>query len=105
MAVYWRLKELLEAHGIQGAAAVHRALNNDLGLQVSPQAFAKLLRKPPESLKISTAQMLCTLLQIPLQDFLVITPEPPIKNAEVKQPYKKKKPAPSSLFIDPTGFL
>lgn len=105
MAVYWRLKELIEERGIQGAAALHRALTEDLGLQVSPQAFAKQLRKPPESLKVSTAQMICTLLQVSLQDFLVITPEPKIKNAKVTQPYKKKKQTPSSLFIDPTEFL
>jgi hypothetical protein len=105
MAVYWRLKELLEAYDIQGAAALHLALAEDLGLQVSPQALAKLLRKSPESLKISTAQMLCTLLQVPMQDFLVITPEPKVKNAKLIQPYVKNSQEPNSLFIDPIGFI
>jgi hypothetical protein len=105
MAVYWRLKELLEAQGIHGAAGLHRALVEDLGLKISPQAFAKMLRKPPEALRITTAQAICTLFHVPLQDFLVITPDPIIKSASIIQPYRANPQETETLFIDPAGFL
>lgn len=105
MAVHWRLRELLEVQGIPGAAGLQRALVEDLGLQMSSQAIAQLLRKPPELIKIKTAQMLSTFLQVPLHDFLIITPEPQVKNAMIIQPYRLIGREPERLFPDPSSFL
>jgi hypothetical protein len=105
MATHWQLKELLEAQDIENAAELHRALKKELGLRVSQQSLSKLLRKPPESLKMQTAQMFCTFLQVPLSDFLVITPEPKIRSANIIQPYRTEIHKTDTLFVDPTGFL
>ncbi len=105
MAVFWRLKELLQSQGIANASEFHRCLKSELGIQISTQALAKLIRQDPTLLKIETVQIICTLLQVPLHEYLIITPEPKVKSTEIIQPFGNKTLQNETVFIDPKGFF
>jgi putative transcriptional regulator len=106
MAVQWHIKQVLAAKGIKTAIQLQSLLEDRLGLQVSRQSLAKLLKRQPQSLRLETAQLLCTLLQLPLNELLTVTPEPLIKapGAPIK-PYVRQKKKPASVMVDPGAFF
>jgi DNA-binding Xre family transcriptional regulator len=106
MALHWQLNQVLKTRGICTASQLQRLLEDQLGVNISRQALAKLLKKTPQTLRLDTAQMLCTVLQVSLADLLVMTPEPVIKQpGTVVKPYVRKKKTQPFLMADPGDFF
>lgn len=106
MLITWQLKQLLAAHGIHNPCELERALMEVLGVRITHQALGKLLNKPPEILKLQTAQYFCNLTQQPLSSFFEIHPEPLIaKPSEIIRPYKRPLRTDDNPFADPLAFL
>lgn len=106
MAIDWRLKEVLESQGIPNAPRLKVALEERLGVQLSRISLDKLLNKTPHAVRLETVQFLCNLLQLPLEAFLTVTPEPIIKHPDGPyQPYGKQNKPTESLIIDPGAFF
>lgn len=101
MAIQWTLKKLLLAQGICNARQLSKALETKTGVCISPQSLQKLLNKPPEKLRIETAQYLCNLLQVPLNEFMTINPEPLIPHGEATKPYGSKVKQDLFIFKNP----
>jgi transcriptional regulator with XRE-family HTH domain len=106
MAVEWQLKKVLLTQEIYNAPQLTKALEEKLGIRISRVALEKLLKKQPASLRMETAQILCTVLQLPLEAFLKVTPEPLIRYpGEIIQPYKKQAQPEAPLIVDPRNFF
>ncbi|MGE0201767.1 MAG: hypothetical protein AB7P76_12485 [Candidatus Melainabacteria bacterium] len=106
MAVEWRLQQALEEAGIPNPSRLKAALEETLGITISRAALGKLMGETPASLRMETAQILCTLLQRPLEAYLIVTPEPVIKTeGGLIQPYGKKTVVNPSFMSDPGQFF
>jgi DNA-binding Xre family transcriptional regulator len=106
MMMEWRLSEALRQRGIQNASQLQEALNLELGIDISRQALHKLLMRPPASLRLETAQILCNLLQVPLERILTIQPEHPLsRHGQIIKPFAKESFPESTLFSDPGQFF
>jgi hypothetical protein len=106
MAVEWRLRQVLETHGIRNASQLKTALERELGVRISRVALDKLIKNPPDCIRLKTAQILCDFLQLPLEALLRVHPEPIIKHSGgVMQPYVKPEKPVSSVMIDPAAFF
>lgn len=105
-SIEWRLNEALRQQGIQNASQLQEALKFKLGIDISRQALHKLLIKPPVSLRLETAQILCNLLQVPLERILVINPEHPHSHqGQIIKPFAKESLPENTLFTDPGQFF
>lgn len=108
MMIRWRLSEILAERGIHNARQFHEALMDMTGVRISTQALHELMRRPPVQLRLETAQILCSFLEVPLDTYLCITPEsiqrPP--HGHVIKPYAQ---TPRRLietdFTDPGRFF
>jgi hypothetical protein len=106
MAIEWKLQDLLKAHGIANSSQLEAVLADRLGIRISRVALDKLIKKQPVSLRLETAQLLCNLFQLPLQDFLVITPEPVILHSGgLIQPYGRQIKTVDVGMVDPGQFF
>ena len=105
MAVEWRLHEVMREQGISNASQLQVALADRMGIQISRTALDKLLKKSPVQIRLETAQYLCTLLQVPLDRLLVITPEALIRQPVVIQPFVKQRQPLDTLMVDPSQFF
>jgi hypothetical protein len=106
MAVDWRLKQALEAQGIRNASQLKALLEKRLGVSISRVALDKLIKNEPDCIRLKTAQILCDFLQLPLEAFLSVHPEPLIKHpAGLIQPYGKPESPLSPLMVDPAAFF
>jgi hypothetical protein len=105
MAIEWTLGQCLEAKNIHNAYQLHDALESELGIIISPQALRKLLVQSPRHLRIETAQVLCNLLQEPLETYLRVLPEPIVRAATLIHPYHPKPEQVESLFDNPLKYL
>jgi hypothetical protein len=74
------------------ASQLEAALVARLGVRISRTALDKLLKREPVAIRPETMQLLCSLLQLPLQTFLSVTPEPAIPHpGGVTQPYVRQE--------------
>lgn len=105
MAIEWRLREVMMAKGIPNAPRLQAVLKERLGICISREALDKLLKKQPKQIKLETAQYLCNLLQVSLDELLIITPEPIIRQPFLIQPYGKKESPAEALMVDPSRFF
>ncbi len=105
MAVEWTLGQCLEAKNIHNAYQLHDALESELGIIISPQALRKLLVQPPRHLRIETAQILCNLLQEPLEAYLRVLPEPIVRTSTLIHPYYPKSELIDRVFENPLKYL
>ena len=106
MAVEWQLQQMLASRGIANAPELKRVLEETLGIRISRAGLDKLLKNTPVQLRLETAQTLCTLLQVPLSAFFIVTPEPLIPHSgKPVQPYSTQNELIDSIITDPTKFL
>ena len=105
MAVDWRLRQVSEAQDIRNAAQLQEALVAKMGIRLSRTALDKLLKRQPVQIRLETAQYLCTLLEVPLEGLLVITPEPIICQPTPIQPFGRKEHPAEALMVDPSRFF
>lgn len=105
MAIEWRLREVMMARGIGNASRLHATLEESMGIGISREALTKLLKKQPSQIRLETVQYLCTLLQVPLNELLIITPEPVIRHTSLIQPFGKKAKSATVLMVDPGNFF
>ena len=105
MAVEWQLQAIMRDRGIQNASQLQAAMAEKLGIQISRVALDKLLKKTPSQIRLETAQYLCTLLQVPLDSFLVISPEPMIRQPVLSQPFVKPCQPAETLMVNPSQFF
>lgn len=107
--IEWRLKEALAEQGIQNSSQFKIALEKKMGIEMSRVALNKLLIKEPLALRIQTAQYICTLLQTPLDHFLKVSPDSLNMIAQptgrIIQPYGYKRPAESTVIVDPRTYF
>lgn len=105
MAVEWKLQSVMRDCGIANASQLEAAMAERLGIQISRVALDKLLKKAPSQIRLETAQYLCTLLQVPLESLLIITPEALIRQPVLIQPFGKSPHANEPLMVDPSQFF
>lgn len=102
----WRLKDLLERRVIKNSARLQQAMASSLRVDISRQALDLLLQEAPKQLRLETAQYLCSFFQVPLNEFLLITPEPlPKDTGTIIKPYSPNKAWPDAIFTNPDEFL
>jgi transcriptional regulator with XRE-family HTH domain len=104
--IIWKLADILKAHGIQTPLQLKRELEEKLGVSISRQALTKLIENEPQELRLETAQLLCDFLGLPLENFLLITPEKREKSSqELIQPYKAKRTPKIHTMTNPMDFF
>ncbi|WP_373530942.1 helix-turn-helix domain-containing protein [Vampirovibrio sp.] len=105
MAVEWQLQAVMQDRGIRNASQLQAAMADRLGIQISRVALDKLLKKAPAQIRLETAQYLCTLLQVPLESLLIITPEALIRQPVLIQPFGKSSQTSEPFMVDPSQFF
>jgi hypothetical protein len=104
--IQWNLPEALKQKGYTTVLQIQRALQTQCGIQMSRQALTKLMATPPKELKLTTAQFFCDLLQMPLDNFLQIQPDPlPCALPKPIKPYAPKPKGAALLMSNPMSFL
>lgn len=105
MTIEWKLAEVMKSQGFRNAGQLELAMAERLGIQISRVALDKLLKKTPNQIRLETAQYLCTLLQVPLESILIITPEALIRQPVLIQPFAKSCQPTETLIVDPSQFF
>lgn len=104
MAIEWHLKELLAQIGIYNSRQLSEALEKKVLVSISPQGLHSLMNQKPRQIRLTTAQALCNLLNRPLNDILIVKPEPIIYPTDrIIKPYGPKKL--DSPIVDPSDYL
>lgn len=101
MSFYWNLRrELFLRKNIHRPVDL-QALLSEHGLPRSLPAVCALLKRPPESLRLQTMQVICNALGCNLNDFCVMEPDPKGCGLNRSEP----SDIPDGEFPDPFQFL
>jgi len=104
--IFWKLAETLRNKGIANPSQLKKALEEKMGVSISRQALSKLIENEPQSFRLETAQLLCNLLEVPLEEFLRITPDGTNKTPKaIIKPYKGSRKLKNHSMKNPMAFF
>lgn len=76
MGIQWKLKSYVaEKHQIYRVTELQKRIRSQTGVLISLTNLSNYLAKRPQTLRLSTIEILCTALECKLSDFFQISPK------------------------------